>query len=156
MRGKPARNKPLMPDKVYGSTVVTKLINYIMLDGKKTVAEDIVYTALELLAKETKLKPMEALEKSLGNIKPKIEVRSRRVGGANYQVPIPVAETRQLSLAFRWIIDASRASRGAKPYAQALANELIAASKREGAAYKKREDAHKMAEANKAFSHLTW
>jgi small subunit ribosomal protein S7 len=155
MRGKQARKRELKPDYKFGSTVVAKMINYIMKDGKKTTAESVVYNALDKLSKETKMTPMEALEQALLNIKPKIEVRSRRVGGANYQVPVPVSEERQLTLALRWIKEAM-SSRGSRRSFEALADELIAATKKEGHSYKKKEDAHKMAEANKAFSHLGW
>lgn len=156
MRGKPAPKRVLEKDYKYNSELVTKFINYIMIGGKKTVAEKIVYTAMDDLATRTKEKPLDAFQKSIDNIKPKVEVRSRRVGGANYQVPMPVREERQLALAFRWIIDASRKSRKNTPYATVLANELFDAYNNTGAAFKKREDVHKMAEANKAFSHFTW
>lgn len=156
MRGKAAKKRNLEPDKVHGSVVVSKMINYIMQDGKKAVAEANVYKALDKLATETKLKPVEALDKAIGNIVPKVEVKSRRVGGANYQVPVPVTEDRQLALALRWIIGAARDARGGRPFAEALYTELLAGTKKEGAAYKKREDTHKMADANKAFSHLSW
>ncbi|KXK27028.1 MAG: 30S ribosomal protein S7 [candidate division WS6 bacterium OLB20] len=156
MRGKQAKKRELRPDAMYSSRLVTKLINYVMLDGKKVAAEKVVYGALDKLATVTKMKPLEALELAIGNVKPRIEVRSRRVGGANYQVPVPVAEERQLALALRWITKAVRDSRGGKPTADRLADELIAATKKEGTAYKKREDTVKMAEANKAFSHLSW
>jgi len=156
MRGKQANNRPLKPDYKYNSTVITKLINYVMQDGKKTVAERVIYDALEKLGKDTKKTPMEAFEIALNNIKPKVEVKSRRVGGANYQVPVPVTESRQLTLALRWLIDAARSSRGGKQFYEALARELVAATNKEGTSVKKREDTHKMAEANKAFSHLGW
>ncbi|MEI7579294.1 MAG: 30S ribosomal protein S7 [bacterium] len=156
MRGKQAKNRPIKPDFKFNSPMVAKFINYVMLDGKKSVAETNVYKALEKLSVNTKLKPIEAFDKALENIKPKIEVRSRRVGGANYQVPVPVAEGRQLTLALHWIINAARANRGGREFAESLAQELFLATKKEGTAFKKREDTHKMAEANKAFSHLGW
>lgn len=156
MRGKKARKRELRPDANYGSKLVTKLINYFMLDGNKTAAEKIVYGALDKLGAETKMKPMEALDIAINNVKPRVEVRSRRVGGANYQVPVPVAEDRQLALALRWITKACRDSRGSQTMSDRLALELIAATKKEGTAYKKREDTLKMAEANRAFSHLSW
>lgn len=156
MRGKQARKREIKPDGVYGSVLITKFVNYLMLDGKKTAAEKIMYQALESLAEKTKMRPLEALDIAINNVKPKIEVRSRRVGGANYQVPVPVSEERQLALALRWIVAACRDSRGSKTTAERLAEELLAATKREGTAYKKREDTVKMAEANKAFSHLSW
>jgi small subunit ribosomal protein S7 len=156
MRGKQARKREIMPDKIYNSVELAKFINYIMLDGKKQTAQDIVYKAVESLGEEVKMNPLDAFLQAIAIIKPKVEVRSRRVGGANYQVPVPVAEERQLALAYRWIIDASRASRGAKEYWKSLKNELKSALNKEGNAYKKRDEAHKMAEANKAFSHLSW
>jgi len=156
MRGKQIKKRELHPDRIYNSLVVTKLINYMMQDGKKKVAESIIYQALDKLGSDLKMKPVEALEKALGNIKPKVEVRSRRVGGANYQVPVPVSEDRQLALALRWIIAAARESRGSRESWQALHGELLAAANRDGTAFKKKEDTHKMAEANKAFSHLSW
>lgn len=156
MRGKQAKIRTPQPDEVYGSVVVAKFINYVMERGKKSVAQNIVYTALEELAQATKLGPVEAFEKALDNIKPKIELRTRRVGGANYQVPVPVSEGRQQALSMRWVISATRSSRGKDTSAKSLARELMNAFNKEGAAYKKREEVHKMAEANKAFSHLTW
>ena len=156
MRGKQAKIRKVEPDQVHGSVLVTKFINYMMERGKKTVAQKIVYGAIEELAQQTKLGPVEAFEKALDNIKPKIELRTRRVGGANYQVPVPVAEARQQALSMRWVINASRAGRGKDTSVKSLARELMNAFNKEGAAYKKREEVHKMAEANKAFSHLTW
>lgn len=156
MRGKQAKIRKTEPDEVHGSVTVAKFINYMMERGKKTIAEKIVYGALEELAKETKLGPVEAFEKALENIKPKIELRTRRVGGANYQVPVPVAEGRQQALSMRWVINAARSGRGKDTSAKSLTRELLNAFNKEGSAYKKREEVHKMAEANKAFSHLTW
>lgn len=156
MRGKQAKIKPLKPDHKYQNTTVGQFINYIMLDGKKTIAEDIVYSAITKLAEKTKLADIDAFNKALDNIKPRIELRSRRVGGANYQVPVPVTETRQAALAMRWIIKASKEGRAGKNFSEALAAQLINAFNKEGSAYKKREEVHKMAEANRAFSHLNW
>lgn len=156
MRGKQAKKRKLETDAVYNSILVTKFINYIMQDGKKSVARKHVYGALDKLAVATKMDALEALKKAINNIKPKMEVRSRRLGGANYQVPIPVEEDRQLALAFRWIIAVCRDNRGSLTFTDRLTTELIAAFKKEGDAYKKREDTHKMADANKAFSHLNW
>jgi len=156
MRGKQAKARKLQPDGIYNSVTVTKFINYIMERGKKTVAQNLVYKSIENLAKETKLAPVEALEKALDNIKPKIELRTRRVGGANYQVPVPVSETRQVSLSMRWVINAAKAARAKDDFAASLTRELNNAFKKEGPAFKKREEVHKMAEANKAFSHLSW
>jgi small subunit ribosomal protein S7 len=156
MRGKVAKIREVQPDEIYGSIVVTKFINYLMRDGKKALAQHIVYKAMESLAQETKLGPVESMIRALDNLKPKVELRTRRVGGANYQVPVPVAEKRQDSLAMRWIIAASEDNRGKNDAVQSLTRELLNAFNKEGAAYKKKEEVHKMAESNKAFSHLTW
>lgn len=152
MRGKQSPKRPVKADGLYNSELVTKFINYTMLDGKKAVAQKNVYEAMELLAAETKLPAIEALEKAIENVRPKIEVRSRRVGGSNYQVPVPVPEGRQVALAFRWIIDTARSSRGSLRFAQSLARELKDAYNKEGNAMRKKEDVRKMAEANKAFA----
>jgi len=156
MRGKKAKKRKLKPDLKYKSAVVTKFINYIMQDGKKNVAREVMYEALEKMGKDAKMKPIDALDKSLQNIMPKVEVRSRRVGGSNYQVPSPVRDDRQLTLALRWIIKAAKDNRGNSSFADSIARELVAAIKREGNAYKKREDVEKMAEANRAFAHFQW
>lgn len=143
------------PDPVYSSDRVAKFINYVMLDGKKTVAQKIVYEAFEIIKEKTKEEPVEIFELAMKNVGPLTEVRSRRVGGANYQVPREVRPERRLSLAMRWILDIARKQSG-KPMAERLAGELILASKNEGEAVKKRENTHKMAEANKAFAHFAW
>lgn len=156
MRGKQAPKHKIVPDEIYNSELVTKLINYVMLDGKRNVARSIVYKALEDLSEKTKLPAAEALEKALGNVKPKLEIRSRRVGGANYQVPMPVNTNRQNSLALRWTIQAMRKARGKRQSWEALSSELYAAFKGEGEAVRKREDVHRMADANKAFSQFAW
>lgn len=156
MRGKQAKRRVLQPDLKYNDRIVAQFINYIMIDGKKTIAEGIVYDAMERLAKETKMGELEAFKKALENLMPKIELRSRRVGGANYQVPVPVTERRQVTLAMRWILKAARESRGSKTAGEAYFIQLLNAFNKEGAAYKKKEEVHKMAEANKAFSHLSW
>lgn len=153
MRGKQAVKRTLTPDAKFGNVLVTKLINYVMKDGKKTIAERIVYDALDLVSKETKQDPMVVFETALKNVIPTVEVKSRRVGGANYQVPIPVRGDRRYALAYRWILAAARGKKG-KPMAQRLANELIAASNNEGEAIKKRQDVQRMAEANRAFAHF--
>ncbi len=152
MRGKQAPKREIKPDEIYGSKMVSKLINYIMKDGKKAIARKNVYSAMELLEKETKTKALEALEKAVNTVKPKIEVRSRRVGGSNYQVPVPVPEDRQTALAFRWIIEAARNNRGGAEFYKALARELKDAFNGEGNAVRKRDEVKKMAEANKAFA----
>lgn len=146
---------PLMPDHIYGSERVTKFINYVMERGKKTVAESVVYDAFDIIEEETKEKPLEIFEAALRNIGPSMEVRSRRVGGANYQVPYEVRPERRLALSMRWILQAAR-GKGGRPMARRLADELIAASKEEGEATKKKATMHSMAEANKAFAHFAF
>ena len=151
-----ASAKQLAPDPRHGSKLVSKFINGIMLDGKKSVAQKVVYDALDIVARKVKdVPPLELFEKAIENVKPMIEVRSRRVGGQTYQVPVQVSKKRQLSLAMRWIRNAVRAGKG-QPTSQRLANELIGAHKREGAAMTTRENIHRMAEANKAFAHFAW
>lgn len=146
----------LKPDVVYGSKLVSKFINNLMKKGKKSLAEKTLYGALELVKKRLPDKgSLDVLETAVNNVKPLVEVRSRRIGGATYQVPIEVQRKRQLSLAFRWIIQAAKAKKG-RPMSQRLADELADACKKQGAAYTKRENTHKMAEANKAFAHFTW
>lgn len=152
MRGKQIPKRKIEPDQIYNSELIAKFINYTMLDGKKAVAQKNVYTALEILAKNSKLNAVEALEKALNNVKPKVEVRSRRVGGSNYQVPTPVAAHRQIALAFKWIIEAARSTRGKNTFAESLARELTNAINKEGAAVKKMEEVKRMADANKAFA----
>lgn len=156
MRGKSIRVREVKPDAKYNSETVGKLINYIMVDGKKDVSVKIVYEMLDKLSTETKKDALASLENVIDNIKPKVEIRSRRVGGANYQVPVPVSEKRQLDLALRWLVAAARDARGSKTFADSLFTESLAAINKQGNAYKKKEDTHKMAEANKAFSHLSW
>ncbi|MFO7897830.1 MAG: 30S ribosomal protein S7, partial [Planctomycetota bacterium] len=146
----------LKPDSKYHSRLVAKFINAIMRDGKKGVAEKIMYQALDEISRRMNgADPLEVFEKAVENVKPDIEVRSRRVGGATYQVPTPVTQKRRLSLAIRWIIDACR-NRSGQPMYRRLANELAAAYNREGAAMTVRDNIHKMAEANKAFAHFAW
>ncbi|MFA5934418.1 MAG: 30S ribosomal protein S7 [Candidatus Paceibacterota bacterium] len=156
MRRKIKPNKPLRLDYEYKSEKVAKLINYIMYDGKKSVAERIIHDMLDIIKEKGKVKnPIEILELALSNTAPNMEIRSRRVGGANYQVPVEVRPTRRAALSMKWIIDAARSKKGA-PISEKLANEILAASKNEGEAVKKRENTHKMAEANKAFAHFAW
>ena len=151
-----ASAKQLRPDPKYQSKLVSKFVNCIMLDGKKSVAQKVVYDAIDLMAKRVKdVPPLEAFETAVNNVKPLIEVRSKRVGGSNYQVPMQVKSSRQQTLAFRWIIQAARGKKG-KPMAQCLADELSAAYRKEGAAMTTRENVHRMAEANKAFAHFAW
>ena len=151
----PAAKRPIVIDPVYNSPVVTQLINKVLLDGKKSVAERIVYGALEQVQTKTGKEPIEVVSLAINNIKPIVEVKSRRVGGANYQVPVEVRPVRRLALAMRWLREAAK-KRGEKSMDLRLAGELIDASEGRGAAMKKREDTHKMAEANKAFSHFRW
>lgn len=146
----------LAPDPVYHSRLVSKFINSIMWDGKKTVAESIVYGALEIIGGKMKdVAPLAVFEKAIDNVKPMIEVRSKRVGGANYQVPMQVSSKRALSLSMRWLREAIRSGKGGRT-AEKLASELLAAYKGEGAAMTSRENVHRMAEANKAFAHFAW
>ncbi|BBB32934.1 MRPS7, rpsG small subunit ribosomal protein S7 [Thermotomaculum hydrothermale] len=147
--------REVMPDPVYNSEMVTRFINKLMYDGKKSVAAKIFYGALDLIKEKTGEEPLKVFKQAVENAKPLVETKSRRVGGATYQVPIEVNPRRQLSLSMRWLVAAARA-RGEKTMVQRLAAELIAASKNEGAAIKKKEDVHRMAEANKAFAHYRW
>lgn len=158
MRSKKAPQRPINPDPLYNSKLISKLINRSMYDGKKSVAQAQVYQALDLVAQQTKQDAMDVFKKALDNIKPQIEVRSRRVGGAAYQVPTPVKGDRKETLAIRWLVTTSRTRPNATfhTYADKLAAEIIDASKGEGMAIKKKEDTHKQAEANKAFAHFRW
>jgi len=146
------------PDAVYANVLVSKLINYSTKDGKKTASQKQVYDALEIIKKETKQNPVEILETSLDNIRPKVEVRPRRIGGSVYQVPTPVRTHRQNSLAIRWLVNASRnrPNKQFHSFAEKLAAELLAAQKNEGSAVTKRAEVERMADANKAFAHLRW
>jgi small subunit ribosomal protein S7 len=150
-----AETRKVIPDARYHNVTIAKFMNYVMESGKKSVAESIVYGCLDILAKQTKNEPVQAFMDALENIKPTVEVRSRRVGGATYQVPVEVRANRSLALALRWTIDAAR-KRKEKTMQQRLANELLDAMNKKGTAMKKREDTHKMAEANKAFAHFRW
>jgi len=146
----------LKPDPRFNSKLVSKFVNCLMWDGKKAVAQKIFYGAMDSVTKKMKdVPPLEVFETAISNIKPYVEVRSRRVGGANYQVPMQVNKKRQQSLAFRWLLAACRDA-GGRPMAHRLADELMAAYKKEGNAMKKRDDTHRMAEANKAFAHFAW
>ena len=147
--------REVLPDPVYGSVVVAKLINSIMLDGKKGVAQKIVYDAFKRVEDTTGENPLEVFEKAMNNIMPVLEVKARRVGGANYQVPVEVRPERRQTLGLRWLTKYTRA-RGEKTMAERLAKELIDASNNTGGSVKKKEDTHKMAEANKAFAHYRW
>lgn len=155
MRKRRAVKRDVLPDALYKSKVVTKLINQIMLDGKKGTAQRIVYDAFDMIKEKTGEDAMSVFEKAMKNIKPALEVKSRRVGGANYQVPVEVKADRAQALAFRWLAQYARLRNG-HSMAENLANEIIDASNGTGASVKKREDTHKMAEANKAFAHYRW
>ena len=155
MRKRRATKRDVLPDALYKSKVVTKLINQIMKDGKKGTAQRIVYDAFEIINKKTGEDAMEVFERAMTNIKPALEVKSRRVGGANYQVPIEVKADRAQALSFRWLAQYARLRNG-HSMAENLANEIIDASNNIGASVKKKEDTHKMAEANKAFAHYKW
>ena len=147
--------REILPDPVYGDQILSKFMNSVMLDGKKSVAESIVYSALETVEQRAKREPIGVFHDALNNIKPGIEVRSRRVGGATYQVPVEVRVERGQALAIRWLINAARA-RSEKTMSARLSGELIDAAQNRGNAVKKREDTHRMAEANRAFSHYRW
>ena len=155
MRKRAAVKRDVLADPMYNSKLVTKLINTIMKDGKKGTAQRILYDAFDLIKEKTNREPMEVFEAAMENIKPSLEVKSRRVGGANYQVPIEVKPARAQALALRWLVNYSRL-RGGHSMSENLANEIIDAANGVGAACKKREDTHRMAEANKAFAHYRW
>ena len=156
MRRRQAVKRQITADPKYNSKIVAKLINIIMVKGKKSVAENIVYGAFDILKQKSgEEDPIKVFNKALENIRPRLEVKPRRVGGATYQVPIEVNQERGVSLALRWIKDFSRGKKG-KPMGERLADEILAGYKGEGAAIKKRDDTHKMAEANKAFAHFRW
>ena len=147
--------REVLPDPVYNSQLVSKFVNAIMLDGKKSIAERILYDALEIIGEQTGEDPMKVFKKAVESVKPAVEVKSRRVGGSTYQVPIEVRPNRRLALSFRWLLESAK-RRGEKTMKQKLAGELMDAAENRGAAIKKREDTHRMAEANKAFAHYRW
>ena len=151
----PVPKREVLPDPVYGNVVVTKLINQLMWDGKKSLAEDITYGAFDIIRKKTGRNPEEVFEQAMKNVMPVLEVKARRVGGANYQVPVEVRPERRQALAIRWLVNYAR-QRKEKSMKQNLAAELMDAANNTGGAVKKREDTHKMAEANKAFAHYRW
>ena len=155
MRKRRAVKRDVLPDPIYNSKVVTKLINTIMLDGKKGIAQTILYEAFDMVKEKTGEEPLTVFEKALENVKPSLEVKSRRVGGSNYQVPVEVTPARSQALGLRWLVRYARL-RGGKGMAENLANEIMDAYNGTGAAVKKREDTHRMAEANKAFAHYRW
>ena len=151
----PGPKRPVIADPVYGSPLVSQLVSKILLNGKKTVAQDIVYTAMEGTRTKTGVDPVQTLKRALDNVRPSLEVKSRRVGGATYQVPVEVKPARATTLAMRWLVSFAR-QRREKTMAERLMNEILDASNGLGAAVKRREDTHKMAEANKAFAHYRW
>ena len=147
--------REVMPDAIYGSKVVTKLINKVMWDGKKTVAEKIVYSAFEMVAEKTGRNALDAFQQAMDNVMPVLEVKARRVGGATYQVPIEIRPDRRQSLGIRWLVEYAR-KRNEHGMDEKLANEIMDAINQQGGAFKKKEDTHRMAEANKAFAHYRW
>ena len=151
----PAPRRELMPDPIYRSVVVTQLVNKVLVRGQRSTAEHIVYAALEEIGRKTQGDPVAVLKRAIENVRPQLEVKSRRVGGATYQVPVEVRASRRQALAMRWVIDAARA-RSEKSMAHRLAHELLDAAENRGNAVRKREDTHRMAEANKAFAHYRW
>lgn len=153
MRGKAATRRPVTPDPKFGNENLARFTNLVMRDGKKSTAMRVMYDALDIIAKKTESDPVEVFENALKNVMPTLEVKSKRVGGANYQVPMPVRGERRFMLAARWILVAVRAKKG-RPMAQKLSDEIIAASKNEGDAVKKKADVQRMAEANRAFAHF--
>jgi small subunit ribosomal protein S7 len=153
-RGPSLKRKP-EPDPIYNSLLVSQLINQVLLDGKKDLASNIVYSALKLVEKQTGADPLNTLKDAFENVRPQIETKSRRVGGTNYQVPMEVPQRRSTTLAIRWMVDSSR-KRGENTMSERLGREILDASNKTGASIKKREDVHKMAESNRAFAHYRW
>ena len=155
MRRRRSEIRETIPDPMYNDLMVTRLINSIMWDGKKAVAQKVVYGAFDVIREKTGKEPLEVFKKAMDNIQPVVEVKPRRVGGATYQVPVEVTERRKASLGIRWLIKASRSKKG-RPMKTRLSEEILAAYENTGNAVKKREDTHKMAEANRAFAHFKW
>jgi len=155
MSRKKKKRIAVVPDSVYDNVVVAKFINQVMRNGKKTIAEKIIYGTFDIIKEKTKKEPLEVFERAIKNVSPLLEIKPKRVGGATYQVPREVRGDRMVTLAMRWIINAAKSKKG-KPMREKLADELILASNNEGAAVKKREDTHRMAEANRAFAHFSW
>ncbi|MDD4606928.1 MAG: 30S ribosomal protein S7 [Patescibacteria group bacterium] len=153
MRGKKAKKRDIIPDPKFSSVTVAKLINHIMSRGKKSVAQKIIYQAFDIISQKTSKNPLDIFDLALKNVGPDVEVRTKRVGGANYQIPFPVRGDRKLTLSLRWIIGAAKTKKG-QPMAEKLASELMAAANEEGAAIKKKEEVFKSAQANKAFAHF--
>ena len=155
MRRGPSLKRRPEPDPIYNSLLVSQLINQVLLDGKKDLASNIVYSALEIVEQQTGSDPLNTLKDAFENVRPQIETKSRRVGGTNYQVPMEVPQRRSTTLAIRWMVDSSR-KRGEKTMSERLGREILDASNKTGASVKKREDVHKMAESNRAFAHYRW
>ncbi|MBL7142152.1 MAG: 30S ribosomal protein S7 [Candidatus Pacebacteria bacterium] len=155
MARKKKKRIPVVPDSVYENVTVAKFINQVMRNGKKTIAEKIIYGTFDIIKEKTKKEPLEVFETAIKNASPLLEIKPKRVGGATYQVPREVRGDRMVTLAMRWIIKAAKSKKG-KPMREKLAEELILASKNEGTAIKKKEDTHRMAEANRAFAHFSW
>lgn len=155
MRKNQAKKRFVLPDPIYKSTTITKLINKIMLDGKKGLAQKILYDAFELVQKKTKQDPLEVFHSAIDQVMPQIELRTRRIGGSNYRIPIEISSDRQMILALRWIVNYARI-RNEKTMVERLSNEIIDASKGHGASVKRKDEVHAMAEANKAFAHYRW
>ena len=155
MRRRPSLKRKPEPDPIYNSLLVSQLINQVLLDGKKDLASNIVYSAMQLVEKQTGSDPLNTLKDAFENVRPQIETKSRRVGGTNYQVPMEVPQRRSTTLAIRWMVDSSR-KRGEKTMSERLGREILDASNKTGASVKKREDVHKMAESNRAFAHYRW
>lgn len=154
-RRKKRVNREIPPDPIYGNILVSKFINYVMREGQKNIARKIVYKAFDIIKTKTQKDPVEIFDLAMQNATPLLEIKPKRVGGATYQVPMEVRGERKVALAFRWIINAAKSKKG-KPMGEKLAEELIMASKNEGSAIKKKEDTHRMAEANRAFAHFAW
>lgn len=155
MRRKSQTKREILPDPKFNNPIVARLINYVMWDGKKSVAMEIIYRTFDIVAEKTKKDPLEVFDEAIKNTSPLLEVKSRRIGGANYQVPKQVKGDRRLTLSFRWIIQAARSKKG-HPMAEKLAEEIIQASQNTGSAVKKKEDTRRMAQANRAFAHFAW
>lgn len=153
MRGKQIPKRSIQPDPKFNNETISKFVNYVMERGKKSTAQKIVYDAFEIISQNTKRDPLEVFDQAMKNVTPNVEVRSRRIGGANYQIPVEVRGDRRNALAFRWILEAARSKKG-KSMKDKLASELMSAAKGEGDAIKKREDVHRMAESNRAFAHF--
>lgn len=155
MRRRAQTKREILPDPKFGNPIVAKFINYIMWDGEKSVAREVVYEAFDIISKKTKKEPLDVFDEAIKNTSPLLEVKSKRVGGANYQVPRPVKGDRRLTLSLRWMIQAARSKKGQR-IAEKLAEEIMQAAQNTGTAVKKREDTHRMAQANKAFAHFGW